>query len=88
MCIVCHLHTPQSLPFPHPRACVCVPEVSAFTVRGDTHARFVLASDGLWDIVGLEEVRCVGMSDKFRDPRALAQHLALKVRFFCVQCVL
>ena len=58
---------------------MCIPEVAAVTVRSDTHARFVLASDGLWDVVGLEEVRCVGMSDKLRDPRALAQQLALKV---------
>jgi hypothetical protein len=58
---------------------VCIPEVAAVTVRSDTHARFVLASDGLWDVVGLEEVRCVGMSDKLRDPRALAQQLALTV---------
>ena len=49
------------------------------TVSEDAHARFVLASDGMWDVVSIEDVRLVGLSDKYRDPKALAQYLALKV---------
>ncbi len=44
-----------------PRGCVAVPEISAYTVPANGHARFVLGSDGFWDVVTTEDVRCVGM---------------------------
>lgn len=63
-----------------PRSCVCVPEVSAYSVPDDVHARFVVASDGVWDVLSIEEIRCVGMSDKLRDAKALAQYIAQKAQ--------
>ncbi len=44
-----------------PRSCVPMPEISATTVPPNTHVRFVLCSDGVWDVVTIEDVRCVGM---------------------------
>jgi serine/threonine protein phosphatase PrpC len=32
----------------------------------DTHARFILASDGFWDVVSVDTVRCVGLSEKYK----------------------
>ena len=32
----------------------------------DTHVRFVMASDGFWDVVSIETVRCVGLNDKYK----------------------
>jgi serine/threonine protein phosphatase PrpC len=57
---------------------VAVPEISAYTVHANNHARFVLASDGFWDVVSVEDVRRVGLSAAFVDPRELASHLANK----------
>jgi len=34
-----------------PRSCVATPEVSAYTVPPNVHCRFVLGSDGFWDVV-------------------------------------
>lgn len=36
------------------------------SVLQGTHARFILASDGFWDVVSVEAVRCVGLSDKYK----------------------
>ena len=63
-----------------PRSCVCVPEISAYSVPDGVHARFVVASDGVWDVVSIEDVRCVGMNEKLRDPQALAQYIAQKAQ--------
>jgi hypothetical protein len=52
-----------------PRSCVCVPEISACSVPDNAHARFVLASDGAWDVVSIEDIRCVAMSEKMREPQ-------------------
>lgn len=44
----------------------------------NTHARFIIASDGFWDVVSLESVRCSGLTASHRDPRVLASMLAEK----------
>lgn len=61
-----------------PRSCVPIPEVSSYTIAKDTHTRFILASDGFWDVVSIETVRSIGMNEKNRDPRDLASALAHK----------
>ena len=55
-----------------------MPEVSAYTVPPNIHVRFVLGSDGFWDVVSMEDVRCVGMITTNSDPRMLASQLAQK----------
>jgi serine/threonine protein phosphatase PrpC len=44
--------------------------------------RFVLASDGFWDVVSVETVRCLGLKDSNKDPRQLAAQLAQKGKVF------
>jgi serine/threonine protein phosphatase PrpC len=61
-----------------PRCCIALPEISAYTVPVDTHCRFVLGSDGFWDVVSIETVRCLGLLDINKDPRRLSSHLAHK----------
>jgi serine/threonine protein phosphatase PrpC len=61
-----------------PRSCIALPEISAYTVPVNMHARFVLATDGVWDVVSLNDVRCCGLLKKFQDSRVLATHLASK----------
>jgi len=63
-----------------PRSCVCTPEVSAITIRAGEHARFILASDGFWDVGTNEEVRCLAMSSKYKDATMLARHLCEKAQ--------
>eukprot|EP01041_Mallomonas_annulata_P003717 gene3717-7384_t len=57
------------------RSCVCVPDISALTLAPNEYARFVLASDGLWDVVSVEAVQTVVMGS--RDPSQIARKLAL-----------
>mmetsp|Transcript_1998 Transcript_1998/g.2079 ORF Transcript_1998/g.2079 Transcript_1998/m.2079 type:complete len:389 (-) Transcript_1998:494-1660(-) len=40
-----------------PRSCVWVPDVSAVTIPANQHARFVLASDGMWDVLTVTTVQ-------------------------------
>lgn len=44
----------------------------------NTHARFIMATDGFWDVVSLESVRCIGLTGANRDSRVLASALAQK----------
>ena len=61
-----------------PRSCVAVPDICAFTLPSEQHTRFILASDGFWDVVPIESVRVLVMSNKFKDSRELATHLTRK----------
>jgi len=40
-----------------PRCCVATPDISAVTIPHDQHARFVLASDGLWDVITIQKTQ-------------------------------
>jgi hypothetical protein len=40
--------------------------------------RFVLASDGVWDVIDAELIRKVGLYYKYKDPRDFAVYLAEK----------
>jgi hypothetical protein len=61
-----------------PRSCIATPEISACTIPTDSHVRFVLGTDGLWDVVSIDDVRRIGLQSRFKDPRLLASHLAEK----------
>ena len=41
-------------------------------------SRFVLASDGVWDVIDEELVRKMGLYYKYKDPRDFAIYLAEK----------
>ena len=57
-----------------PRSCVAVPDITAISIPRGVHARFVLASDGLWDVLGVEAVQRIAMSVK--DPSVAAYKLS------------
>jgi len=61
-----------------PRSCVAFPEISSVTIPAGKHARFVLASDGFWDVVGIESVRLAALSKNFKSSKVLADWLAQK----------
>ena len=61
-----------------PRSCFPLPDVAALTIKRSEFARIVLASDGMWDVLTVEEVRKTVM--KFRYPEQLAIALAQKAR--------
>jgi serine/threonine protein phosphatase PrpC len=42
------------------------PVTTSSPLTQDTHARFILASDGFWDVVSVDTVRCVGLSEKYK----------------------
>lgn len=57
-----------------PRCCVATPDISAVTIPHDQHARFVLASDGLWDVLSVKSVESLIFSVK--NPTKVAPNLA------------
>lgn len=59
-----------------PRSCICQPDISACTVLAEQYARFVIGSDGLWDVVTVED--CEKEIFRHKDPVSCANHLALK----------
>jgi len=61
-----------------PRSCVAFPEIAAVTVPVRHHARFVLASDGFWDVVSIDTVRLMALTKSFKSNKALAVALAQK----------
>ena len=61
-----------------PRSCVSFPEISSVTVPSGHHARFVLASDGFWDVVSIETVRLTALAKSFKSAKNLANMLANK----------
>lgn len=61
-----------------PRSCVETPEISSFTVPSGVHARFILGTDGYWDVVSLESTRCISLHKKFPDANKLSRSLAEK----------
>jgi len=61
-----------------PRSCVAFPEISAVTVPAGRHARFILASDGFWDVVSIDTVRLVSLAKKYKACKTLANMLAHK----------
>lgn len=61
-----------------PRSCIAVPEIATINVPKSQFVRFILASDGFWDVASYETVRRAAMKRKYSDPRVLAKHLADK----------
>eukprot|EP00607_Mallomonas_marina_P001714 CAMPEP_0182436936 /NCGR_PEP_ID=MMETSP1167-20130531/84537_1 /TAXON_ID=2988 /ORGANISM="Mallomonas Sp, Strain CCMP3275" /LENGTH=325 /DNA_ID=CAMNT_0024629643 /DNA_START=173 /DNA_END=1150 /DNA_ORIENTATION=+ len=50
-----------------PRSCSWVPDISAITIPAGHPARFVLASDGFWDVLSIEAVKSLVYSYKSVD---------------------
>jgi hypothetical protein len=63
-----------------PRSCQGIPDVKSVTIHPSEHARFVLATDGFWDVITPEYVRCNALRGKYVDPYAFAHSLANKAR--------
>lgn len=56
-----------------PRSCAAIPDVSAVTIKKDEFVRFVLGTDGLWDVMSVDAVRDVIL--RISDPKKAAQKL-------------
>jgi serine/threonine protein phosphatase PrpC len=41
------------------RTCVCTPDITKLTVRPQEYARFILASDGLWDVMSSSKAQSI-----------------------------
>mmetsp|Transcript_25881 Transcript_25881/g.26096 ORF Transcript_25881/g.26096 Transcript_25881/m.26096 type:complete len:417 (+) Transcript_25881:88-1338(+) len=39
-----------------PRRCIATPDITSITIYPNQHARFILASDGLWDVITVERI--------------------------------
>eukprot|EP01041_Mallomonas_annulata_P010065 gene10065-20976_t len=57
-----------------PRSCIPVPDITAITIPANQHARFVLASDGLWDV--MDESTAQGVVMSIQDAKLAARKLA------------
>lgn len=62
-----------------PRGCLHTPDITLLNIPRNTHARFVLASDGMWDVIDNNTVRRMGMFYKYNSSGAFAIALAHKV---------
>ena len=56
------------------RSCIPVPDITAVTLGVEEHARFVLGSDGLWDVVSVEDAQGIALGA--RSPQKAAGKLA------------
>jgi serine/threonine protein phosphatase PrpC len=63
-----------------PRCCRGIPDIRAVTVPYNRHARFILASDGVWDVISSEYIRCNALRSKFLFPQSFANFVANKAR--------
>lgn len=64
-----------------PRGCVATPDITSLTIYPKQHVRFILASDGVWDVLTSETVRQWSLSKQHGETaRDLAVYLSLKAR--------
>eukprot|EP01041_Mallomonas_annulata_P013836 gene13836-29431_t len=47
-----------------PASCIPVPDITGITIPANQHARFVLASDGIWDVLSVEQVQAIALRCK------------------------
>lgn len=66
-----------------PRSCLWLPDVSAITISKTEHGRFVIGSDGIWDVVTLDQAKDMAM--QFKDPQKAAESLAQRASFLRTQ---
>jgi serine/threonine protein phosphatase PrpC len=59
-----------------PRSCIPVPDISAVTIPSQQFARFILASDGVWDVMSTEQIQTTAL--KFADNDFVAEYIANK----------
>eukprot|EP01042_Synura_sphagnicola_P000651 gene651-720_t len=57
-----------------PRSCISQPDVTAVTLAPQQHGRFVLASDGLWDVLTVEQAMMIAL--RAPDPLQASYRLA------------
>ena len=57
-----------------PSSSIPIPDMSAITIPSKQFARFILASDGLWDVMSIQEVEQEIW--KFKDIHFLAEYLS------------
>lgn len=60
------------------RSCKCIPDITEVCVRSDEHARFIQASDGLWDVMTSQ--RAANLIRGVTDPVKASLLLAVKAR--------
>jgi hypothetical protein len=60
------------------RSCICVPDITEVIVSPDEHARFIIASDGLWDVMTTQ--RAAMLIKNVADPLKASLLLAVKAR--------
>eukprot|EP01041_Mallomonas_annulata_P008097 gene8097-16615_t len=58
-----------------PRSCISTPDITSITIESDRHARFIIASDGIWDVLSVEEVQAYAM--QIKNPQKLSYKIAL-----------
>jgi len=63
-----------------PRGCIALPDITVHSIPSNKHARFILASDGFWDVVSSENVRQWAFHYAYQTPQDLAVMLAVKAR--------
>eukprot|EP01037_Dinobryon_pediforme_P043002 gene43002-53742_t len=63
-----------------PESAIPLPDITTVTVHATQHARFVLASDGMWDVLSCEDVRQSALLFRNREPVDLAYYLAAKAK--------
>ena len=63
-----------------PRSCIAMPDLTSITVPADKHMRFVIASDGLWDVISTENIRRLGLYSAYANAEDFAVMLAHKAR--------
>lgn len=59
-----------------PRCCRGVPDLRAVTIPPNQFARFVLASDGVWDVITSENIRCCALLPKYKNPKTFSDYIA------------
>jgi serine/threonine protein phosphatase PrpC len=57
-----------------PRSCIPYPDVSLLTIQKNERTRIILATDGVWDILGNDDIATYIM--KYQDPQNMADCIA------------
>lgn len=61
-----------------PRGCIAQTELTSVSIPSSTHVRFVIASDGVWDVIDSETIRRMALCHKYHRNDVLATTIAYK----------
>jgi serine/threonine protein phosphatase PrpC len=61
-----------------PCRCIPAPDISAVTIPKNEHVRIIMGTDGMWDVVTNEAVRCLSMLKSHLNPQDFATYLGNK----------